>query len=221
MGKMENEQGSCNSHTRCLSVFEDELSPLDDSYRRFVAESFEMICRPWFWYVPAAMGGKNHPWACRSVGGLVKHTKLAVWWAHRLIQLRGDVLGEQQQEIIAAVLLHDICKFEKPAGVEGANTDGRAVNCHGHWAAWAMWEAWAGVIPLIGRKSFGRISDAVAWHMGQWSEGAPVNCSQWDEFGKVVYEVVSMADYLAASKVGEKIKELAALNVAQLEGGEA
>ena len=243
---MENEQGCLrciNGDSRCLQVFAAELEPLTDRYRRFVADSFGMICPEYFWHVTAALGGRNHPWACRSVGGLVKHTKLAVWWAHRLIHFRGDVLDEQAQEIIAALLLHDICKFEKPDGVTGVNTVGKAVKCHGHWAARALYTAWdippasnwmsrrfPKMVGAISGKSFERITNAVAWHMGQWSQGAPVNRSQWDMFGGVVYDVVSMADYLAASKVDAAIAQLQhtgsieyedTLNFSRDKGGEA
>lgn len=211
---MDTKHGSFNYHDYISTVFGDELEALTEPYRLLVVESFNRICPPYFWYVTAALGGVNHPRACRSVGGLVKHTKLAVWWALRLIKFNGQILDEQRQEIIAAVLLHDMCKFQKPEGVEGQYTDGIPVKSHGHWAAWAMWRLWApcgatsrwkGLIPA---KSFKRIVYAVAWHMGQWSEGAPVNLSQCDAFGRTVYDVVSMADYLAASKVDKALAQL-------------
>jgi len=217
MGK---EQGS--SGVRCAGVFADELGLLTEPYREFVIKSFAAMCPEYFWHAPAALGGNNHPRACRSLGGLVKHTKYVCWWAGRIISFRDNLAGEQEQEIIAACLLHDIVKYELPLGVDRVGpADGHYCACHGHWAASLLWQTWD--VPPdyeglrivrettgpISSESFGRIVQAVAWHMWRWGAGGIPMRAEWSMAGRVVHETVALCDYLAASQSDDALEALA------------
>lgn len=219
---MGNEQGS--SGVRCAGVFSDELGLLTEPYREFVIKSFAAMCPEYFWHVPAALGGNNHPRGCRALGGLVKHTKYVCWWADRIIRFRDNLVDEQKHEIFAACLLHDIVKYELPFGVDRLGlADGHYCACHGHWAASLLWQVWdvtpdyeglrivkAQVGP-IATESFGRIVHAVAWHMWRWGAGGLPNRENWSSEGRVVFETVALADYLAASQSDDALKAMAAI----------
>lgn len=164
-------------------------------YREFVIRSFS-IAPEWFWHVPAAMGGRHHPRRARSLGGLVEHTKLAVLWAE-LLFVRDDVRNtDTRSEVLAALLLHDLFKFE---GQNGQREN--YVKRHGIWASVALSEYWAGRDRPTGLSSdsITRIIQAVACHMGRWGdmdtpEDSPPKNAE-------VIRLVQEADYAAAKDI--------------------
>jgi hypothetical protein len=191
---------------RAATAFAYELRQLSAPYQAYVLAAFDAICQEWFWHVPASLGGKHHPKACRTLGGLVAHTRLAFWWSRRLLERMPETPPAETADIVgAAILLHDLCKFKQPAGVElGVElANATAVEAHGHWCAQALFEA---MLPALPEGVASILHDAIRWHMGRWSFG-------WCEGLRQLFiaaELVAAADYLAAQHVDDVLRDLAA-----------
>jgi len=72
--------------TRVETEFKWELQSIhDENIRNFVVKCFDELCPDYFWTVPCSTSGKYHPQISLGEGGLVRHTKLAVWWGLHLI----------------------------------------------------------------------------------------------------------------------------------------
>jgi len=170
---------------KAADVFAAELATLPAELRAFVETSIDGLSPSYFWHVPASLGGGNHPWVSRSLGGLVKHTRLAAWWAVRLsARSNATDTSAVRAEAVAACLLHDLCKFARPSETYD---DGPYVKHHGHWAGLALCDLWKrdwmavlGVgalgridVACIPFDTFARIALAVYWHMGRWSPRPP------------------------------------------------
>jgi len=105
-------------------TFNYELSKIkNNEIREFVTEVLK-VAPAYFWEEPASSTGKYHHEECASIGGLVKHTKFATRFA--IIIFNKDYeygahnfFTTEQDIIIAALLLHDLCK---KGIVEEANT---------------------------------------------------------------------------------------------------
>jgi hypothetical protein len=92
------------------NVFKKELELLQDQdIREFVVNAFGELCPQYFWYIPASVRG-HHPPICRTRGGLVHHTKLAVGFADGFIDMWDIIAMLQRDQIIAGVMLHDMMK---------------------------------------------------------------------------------------------------------------
>lgn len=70
----------------------------------------------YFWTAPASSTGKYHPAFAQGEGGLVRHTLAAVTVAISLFQAKAlyDFNSLEKDIIIAALLLHDTCKYGYP-----------------------------------------------------------------------------------------------------------
>ncbi len=168
----------------------------------------------------ASLGGRRHPWVSRSLGGLVKHTRLVAWWACRLADRDTAISPQLVAEAVAACLLHDLCKFHRP---DATYADGPYVTLHGHWAAAALCDLWgidetvfanatyAGTVGGTGLPpiTVARIVLAVNHHMGRWSEDYTPDVREMLQGGGLVVELVQAADFCAAQQVDDVYKELA------------
>ncbi len=171
---------------------------LDSRYRSFVIRSFS-ITPEWFWHVPASMSGKYHPRRTKSLGGLVEHTKLASLWAGFLLNLYDIRDTITRNEVLVAVLLHDLFKFSGPTGQRE-----NYVKRHGVWAATALTEYWASAkrSPAgIDSDSMTRIIQAVACHMGRWGDGPSEDELKEGDQAKLVFRIVQEADYCASQDI--------------------
>lgn len=147
----------------------------------------------YFYEVPASSSGKYHPRYALGDGGLVRHTKAAVYIAQNLLSLecfREKFPADERDCLIAAVLLHDGCKsgiekqaytvFDHPLQVVNLL---KSLDCCGD----------------IPSELFNTIAMAISSHMGQFNT---------DRSGKEVLPkpkteqqiFVHMCDYLASRK---------------------
>jgi HD superfamily phosphohydrolase YqeK len=79
----------------------------DDSIKAFVRSL--LIKSELFWTIPASFSGKNHPYDERSQGGNALHTKRVV----RIVCTMAESYNlsiEEKDMLIAAGLIHDLCK---------------------------------------------------------------------------------------------------------------
>lgn len=224
---------------KCERAFAAELADLSPSMRRFVVDTFAAVCPCEFFHMPPSAGGKYHPRRFGRPGGLVLHTRLVCWWALRWAEAEAPAAWRDHlllgDELIAACLLHDLCKF-RPLCNESdplgswitSPVSWYAVpdycRLHGRWAAAAIKRLWepAAVRP-IGVESIARIVLAVGNHMGRFGERWAGDVDAVPGFGRELAAIVQRADYAAAQRADDAIAELAGpdrrAGAASAEGG--
>jgi len=188
-------------------IFADELQMIhDQKIKDFVLECFDKLCPDYFWTVPCSTSGKYHPKVSLGIGGLVRHTKLAVWWGLHLVTALGDspelkdISDRQlQDEVIATLLLHDLIKNGEGLDSDGRPFDRSVTGTHG--------------VTLADRITFGdfafddltslrRIIDGISGHMGIWTT---IESRKPDT---AFANLIHLADYCASRKVDDKMLEL-------------
>ncbi len=205
--------------TKAETIFAYELSLIhDNSIKQFVIDCFDKLCPDYFWTCPCSTTGKYHPQVSLGVGGLVRHTKLAVWWGIEL--LRALVLGSSpgfedmlpfqlQDEIIATLLLHDMIKNGKGLNAQGRPLEKGVTGTHGVTLANKIGDE-CFTVPEEIEASCYRILTGIACHMGIWTtdpEYRP-NCETLDYTHKAFANLIHLADYAASRKVNEIYLEL-------------
>jgi len=178
-------------------VFSAELNLIQDAHiMQFVLEVFDKLTPEYFWTCPASTTGKYHPEVCLGVGGLVRHTKLVVWWADQMMRAYPPDSRDTEDEVLAACLLHDLRKNGDSLDARGFPTLENATSAHGIVLAAQM----CGLRAELS-DSLLRIVGAVSSHMGRWSAGdvRPIS---------YVERMVHLADYAASRKVDSKVREL-------------
>lgn len=99
--------------SRAKEFFSNELDQIKDKNIRSFTEYCLDNAPPYFWVVPSSSTGKYHPPQSLGTGGLVRHTRSAVYFADILCRAYG-VEGRAKDIIISAVLSHDLAKYDLP-----------------------------------------------------------------------------------------------------------
>jgi len=180
----------------CEEVFKTEISSIQNvDIRNYVVAIFEGLAPDYFWTASASSSGKYHPKISLGNGGLVRHTKLAVWWGKQLYQAMHDH-GFGTDELTAALLLHDLTKQSGGCGGHGVQLA----------AALRRREYYIEGGPI---GSIGLIIMGVESHMGIWTkpEGKAPN---WKRPGTLrnFCALVHLADYCASRKVDDFVEGL-------------
>jgi len=194
--------------TKAEEIFRDELDRIKNKdIHDFVIDVFETMAPDYFFVCPASTSGRYHPQISLGEGGIVRHTKLAVWWGCELMRM-GDWTQDKHDVVVAAILLHDLKKNgERLLG--GRPTLKNCVNVHGQLLAdqikMQKFPPGAEIPPLILD-----ILDGIAHHMGRWTDPnwktSPPSRDLWRE--TPIREVVHLADYCASRRVDVKTQEL-------------
>jgi hypothetical protein len=93
------------------AALEGELALINDlEIQLWVAKVLESVPE-FFWRAPASRSGKFHPPCSNGPGGLVVHTKRAVWIANNICAAWG-IFAQERDVVLAACILHDIGKAE-------------------------------------------------------------------------------------------------------------
>ena len=194
--------------TKAETIFQKELNLIHDkAIKQFVITCFDKLCPDYFWTCPCSTTGKYHPQVSLGVGGLVRHTKLAVWWGIELLKALalGSLPGfekmlpfQLQDEVIATLLLHDMIKNGKGLNAQGYPLDRSVTGTHGVTLAGKINEL--DFVPTISGSSI-RILAGIALHMGIWTTKAyhTMDIDGLDRF----IELIHLADYCASRKVDE------------------
>lgn len=93
-----------------ISYFKDEINYVRDSKLRGDLETLINLLPDYFFEIPASSTGKYHPDFALGDGGLVRHTKVAVRFAHELLENNtvGSKFSSRDKDlIIIALTLHD------------------------------------------------------------------------------------------------------------------
>ncbi len=92
------------------SIFEEELNLIQNEIiRNWTKGALNQIPVYFFW-VAASSTGKYHPGFASGEGGLVRHTKVAVWFAKTMLELEQNqnvFSPDERDRIISALILHD------------------------------------------------------------------------------------------------------------------
>jgi hypothetical protein len=198
--------------TKSETIFAHELSLIHDKdIKQFVIECFNKLCPDYFWTCPYSTTGKYHPQVSLGVGGLVRHTKLAVWWGLELLNALGSSPGlydippaRQHDEVIATLLLHDMIKNGKGLNTQGYPLDRSVTGTHGVTLAEKI-----RVHPNIylnNADSFYRILAGIALHMGIWTT-IVYNTIKIPGIEPFI-DLIHLADYCASRKVDEIYRKL-------------
>ena len=183
-------------------VFAYELSLIKDkNIKQFVIDVFNKLCPDYFWTCPCSMSGKYHPQVSLDEGGLVRHTKLAVWWGIELLRALHELpelkdIPTLQDEVIATLLLHDLIKNGKGLDPNGRPLEKGVTGTHG--------VTLANEILDLNLDAFDRIIDGIACHMGIWTTNSlcrPNNIV--DPTVKAFAQLIHLADYCASRKVDD------------------
>ncbi|KKN45287.1 hypothetical protein LCGC14_0684400 [marine sediment metagenome] len=191
------------------TIFAHELNQIHiEEIKQFVIECFGKLCPDYFWTCPCSTTGKYHLQVSLGVGGLVRHTKLAVWWGLELLRALGsspelysipdDIL---QDEVIATLLLHDMLKNGKGLNAQGYPLDRSVTGTHGVTLANKIVYH---EICIADSDSFCRIMAGIAGHMGMWTTKhiyQPNNVI--DPVERAFAQLTHLADYCASRKVDE------------------
>ena len=192
--------------TKAETIFAKELSLIHDKdIKQFVIDCFDKLCLDYFWTCPCSTTGKYHPQVSLGVGGLVRHTKLAVWWGLELLRALGtspefkDIPPVQLwDETTATLLLHDMIKNGKGLNAQGYPLDRGVTGTHGVTLA-----------KVIGFDAPERIFAGIACHMGIWTTDVTFRPdSIVDPTIQAFAQLIHLADYAASRKVDEIYSEL-------------
>jgi len=156
-------------------VFAKELAYIrEECVRKFVVRAFDSLCPEYFWVI-ASSQRCHHPRKCQSPGGLVRHTKLAVRFGRSFMEMWPDPPKEAHDEVIAALLLHDM--YKRGGSIDerkSFKTHEEARRSHGIYCANMLRQAWEDDGELratIPAERARRIITAVRDHMGKWTKG--------------------------------------------------
>ena len=198
--------------TKVETIFQKELSLIHDKdTKQFVIDCFDKLCPDYFWTCPCSTTGKYHPQVSLGVGGLVRHTKLAVWWGLELINALRKSPGIKDippdkliDETIATLLLHDMIKNGKGLNAQGRPLESGVTGTHGVTLANKIEKH--PDICLINGMAFCRILAGIALHMGIWTTK---RYNTTDVAGLESFiDLIHLADYCASRKVDKIYREL-------------
>lgn len=177
--------------------FAEELATIQNKeIKEFVLDVFDKFTPDCFWAVPYSTSGKYHPQVSLGVGGLVRHIKLVVWWGLELLRAWPNTPEEVNDEVIAALILHDLLK----------NGCGFNTSNHGIGLWWALVKRYGTDNP---RKH--RIMVAIRDHMGKWTEDFKKDSDDIVDnilSGHIICITTHLADYCASRKVDAEMLKL-------------
>lgn len=203
-----------NHKQNAEQYFTEELASIQNKeIKEFVLDVFEKLTPDYFWTVPCSTSGKYHPQVSLGVGGLIRHTKLAVWWGVELS--RAMEMKQYHDEVVATLLLHDLVK-----NGEGLDSDGRPLDCsvtgtHGVTLAEKISKLEIEIsIDIV--DSYHRIRAGIALHMGVWTTKI-YNTIEITGVGEFI-DLIHLADYCASRKVDAEMLKLNGLKVGDSDG---
>lgn len=202
--------------SKAETIFAHELSLIhDNDIKQFVITCFDKLCPDYFWTCPCSTTGKYHPQVSLGVGGLVRHTKLAVWWGIELLRALSEEPGLKKippkqlfDEVIATLLLHDLIKNGKGLNAKGYPLDRGVTGTHGVTLAYRIDEEKLG--HELSDEVFSRIFYGIACHMGIWTTGnifKPNNLIS-PTYPQAFAQLIHLADYCASRKVDDIYRKL-------------
>ena len=173
--------------------FNKELTYIKNPKYRENAKRLIELLPDYFYEVAASSTGKYHPAFALGEGGLVRHTKVAVKIAHKL--LNNDSIGysftnDEKDLMIIALIMHD--------GLKHGEVKEKYVKFD-HPILMANYIKENKDKTTLSENEINFLSDIISSHMGQWNTNPysdvvlPVPHNKYQRF-------VHMCDYLASRK---------------------
>lgn len=195
-------------------AFKEELAQIkDETLSELVVTVFDEISADDFFTVGASTSCRYHPTCTIGTHGLIKHTKMVVWWAQQLFRAFEQGAQIDKDAVIAACLLHDIIKNgPRECDVNYSRAfSGHVTSYHGSMLATILLKDY----PHLGVE----VIAGVANHMGTWSDNTQK--SNFDRyFGKSVEfiepTIVHLADYCASRKVDSLYESIERMDFKEL-----
>ena len=191
--------------TKAETIFQKELQLIhDQTIKQFVITCFDKLCPDYFWTCPCSTTGKYHPQVSLGKGGLVRHTKLAVWWGIELLRALGTSpelkdITTLQDEVIATLLLHDMIKNGKGLNVQGRPLEKGVTGTHGVKLIALMFDD--GYDSILSSEWEERICYGIACHMGIWTTNPEYQPQNMPSTLRPFVDLIHLADYCASRKV--------------------
>jgi len=197
------------------TIFKDELDYIEDqTIKDFVIKVFNKLTPDYFWTVPCSTSGKYHPQISLGSGGLVRHVKYAIWWAIALMRCWPKLEVTAIDEIIAALLLHDLKKNGEKLDSKGFATLEDATAVHGPYLGKQIRETF---VEDIKNERIDRIVCAIEGHMGVWTSSLYENMKPENQIvGSRLYDVCTLthlADYCASRKMDEAVEWISTFTI--------
>lgn len=95
--------------------FKQELALIKCPDIKKFTEAMLKKALPYFYSYASSSSGKYHPAQSNGEGGLVRHTKAAVYFANAFCR-SFELEGREADLTISATILHDLCKYGIPGG---------------------------------------------------------------------------------------------------------
>ena len=197
-----------------LSLFETELSLIQDKSLRSLVEYVLKKLPEYFFHVPASSSGKYHPAYALGEGGLVRHTKAAVRiftdltragideWYMNMDTYNPDLYSKDafDSECIAALILHDSIKYgEEEIPLEDI-PNRHTMFEHPLLAATFLMKC-AQEVGYENGAQVERVVSLISSHMGKWCYSKYSTCVlPTPDMGGWGHKMVHLADYLASRK---------------------
>jgi len=200
--------------TKVETIFQKELNQIHNKdIKQFVIDCFDKLCPDYFWICPCSTTGKYHPKVSLGVGGLVRHTKLAVWWGIELLRALGDSpelkdITTLQDEVIATLLLHDMIKNGKGLDANGYPLDRDVTGTHGVTLACKI-NTDEKLGDALNSDSYWRIIEGIRSHMGIWTTDPNYRPNTiLNPVQRAFAQLIHLADYCASRKVDDIYSKL-------------
>lgn len=202
--------------------FTEELASIQNKeIKKFVLNVFDKFTPDYFWTVPCSTSGKYHPQVSLGVGGLIRHTKLAVWWGIELLHALGSSpelkdITTLQNEVIATLLLHDMIKNGKGLNAQGYPLDRGVTGTHGVALATMIFDdGYDTTLPAWKERIF----IGIACHMGVWTTNPEYKPDYiMNRVHRAFAQLIHLADYCASRKVDAKMLKLNELQIGDSDG---
>lgn len=185
--------------------FEDCLELIESPLIRGFVRTALFRAPKEFWTAPCSSSGKYHPPEDQVEGGIIVHTRKAIQVAlsfFRFFEIKDQLVKDK---IIAACILHDICKNGIPWG---ERTDYKHGLIAFDWLT-SIFDVKAPpnyarpIKPIVINRDIVDIAELVRDHMGIWSKPEPTPALK---AGKEITEktiwhtIIQIADYWASRK---------------------
>lgn len=144
-----------------IQLFVNEINDIEDENLKRFAINLLLGAPEYFYTAPASSSKKYHPPFTRSEGGLIKHTRLAVFFALN----QAEALNFSKREcdlLIISAIAHDILK-------QGSGKTKFTVFDHPKLASEYVMDMQSQYPKLISKKDAKIIADAVICHMGKYA----------------------------------------------------
>lgn len=172
-----------------IELFKKQLALFDNPVYRDCAIVVIEAFPEYFFEVPASTSGRYHPQYALGEGGLVRHTKAAMYFARFMLELEQSTFNPiEKNTIFLALLAHDGWK---------QGEGGKYLVEHPIEAAE---QVQALLIDMLNEEQLEVLYRAIASHMGQWNLDYATKKAILPKPSCNVSKFVHVCDYLASRK---------------------